>query len=466
MLHLFSNLKKFNYRTALIDQKKKSYSYKEVIKKSNFICSNIESKSVILMVASNTVPSIIGYIGFIRSKNIVILLDKSFKQEYAEETIKKYKPNYIFFPNDYIKIKKNYNKKVLSFKNYTLVKTNFKKIKKINQKNLLLLSTSGTTQSPKFVRLSNANLKVNTKDIINYLKINSKHTTITTMPMGYSYGLSIINTHLESGAKIIVNEKTVFEKSFWKNITNYKVTSFGGVPQIFEQLKKLKFESLNLPNLKYLTQAGGKLEKNLVSYYKNICAKKSIKFFIMYGQTEASPRMSYLEWKKFSTKSASIGKPLNGSKFEIINNKKKRVKKSFEIGELKYFGKNVSLGYAKNIIDLFKDDQNLGELLTGDLGYFDDEGYFYITGRKNRITKVFGLRINLDDIEKKLKEYKINVKCVPDNKYLKIQVSKKINIRLVKKIIFESYGINQNYVLISKVKKFRNFNSFKKIKNI
>tara|TARA_B110000196_G_C20926281_1_gene557721 strand:- start:275 stop:835 length:561 start_codon:yes stop_codon:yes gene_type:complete len=186
----------------------------------------------------------------------------------------------------------------------------------------------------------------------------------------------------------------------------------------------------------------------------------------MYGQTEASPRMSYLEWKKFPTKSASIGKPLNGSKFEIINNKKKRIKKPYKIGELKYFGKNVSLGYAKNIIDLYKDDQNLGKLLTGDLGYFDDEGYFYITGRKNRVTKVFGLRINLDDIEKKLKEYKINGKCAPDNKYLKIQVLKKINIRLVKKIIFESYGINQNYVLISKVKKFKNFNSFKKIKKI
>ena len=464
MLHLFSNLKKFNHKIALIDKNKKSYSYKEVIKKSNFICSNVENKSVILMIASNTIPSIIGYIGFIREKNIVILLDKSFKQEYAEETIKKYKPNYIFYPDGYIK-NKNYNK-ILSFKNYSLIKTNFKKIKKLNKKNLLLLSTSGTTQSPKFVRLSNINLKVNTNSIINYLKINSKHTTITTMPMGYSYGLSIINTHLESGAKIIVNEKTIFEKGFWKNIINYKVTSFGGVPQIFEQLKKLKFESLNLPNLKYLTQAGGKLEENLVSYYKNICAKKSIKFFIMYGQTEASPRMSYLEWKKFSTKSASIGKPLNGSKFEIINNKKKRVKKPFEIGELKYFGKNVSLGYAKDIIDLYKDDQNLGELLTGDLGYFDDEGYFYITGRKNRITKVFGLRINLDDIEKKLKKYKINVKCVPDNKYLKIQVSKKINIRQIKKIIFESYSINQDYVLIAKVKKFRNFNNFKKIKNI
>ena len=464
MLHLFSNLKKFNHQIALIDQDKKSYSYKEVIKKSDFICSNIRSRSIILMIGSNTIPSIIGYIGFIRSKNIVILLDKSFKEEYAEETIKKYKPNYIFFPNDYIKIK-NYNK-ILSFRNYSLVKTNFKKIKKVNQKNLLLLSTSGTTQSPKFVRLSNINLKVNTKSIINYLKINSKHTTITTMPMGYSYGLSIINTHLESGAKIIVNEKTIFEKGFWKNIINCKVTSFGGVPQIFEQLKKLKFESLNVPNLKYLTQAGGKLEESLINYYKNICAKKSIKFFIMYGQTEASPRMSYLEWKKFPTKSASIGKPLNGSKFEIINNKKKRIKKPYKIGELKYFGKNVSLGYAKNIIDLYKDDQNLGKLLTGDLGYFDDEGYFYITGRKNRVTKVFGLRINLDDIEKKLKEYKINGKCAPDNKYLKIQVLKKINIRLVKKIIFESYGINQNYVLISKVKKFKNFNSFKKIKKI
>ena len=130
-----------------------------------------------------------------------------------------------------------------------------------------MLSTSGTTQNPKFVRLSDLNLTNNTNEIIKYLNINSNHTTITTMPMGYSYGLSIINTHLFSGAKIIINNETIFDKNLWNKIYKFKVNSFGGVPQFYEILKKIKFEKIKLPHLKYLTQAGGKLDKESLKIF-------------------------------------------------------------------------------------------------------------------------------------------------------------------------------------------------------
>jgi len=464
MQKLFKNLKKFNNKIALIDSDGTEYSYNELLKKTEFINSKIEGGSLILILASNTVESIIGYVAFIRSKNTSILLDKSFKTSYVEKITKVYKPNYIFCPKNYFNnIKENYV--ILSFQDYVLVRTNYNKHKKINKKNLLLLSTSGTTQNPKFVRLSNLNLYYNTNNIIKYLKINFKHTTITTMPMAYSYGLSIINTHLLSGSKIVVNNKTIFEREFWTKLHKYKITSFGGVPEFYEQLKKLKFEKFHLPDLKYVTQAGGKIEKGLLKYFGNICKEKKIKFITMYGQTEASPRMSYLGWNNFFTKLGSIGKALDGSYFKILKKNGEYTNKPFVNGELIFFGKNVSLGYSNSLSDLYKDDINNGKLFTGDLAYKDVNGYFYITGRKNRISKIFGIRFNLDDIQSQLKKNNYKVKCIADNKYLRILIVDDYNVEKMKKIIQNLYGINKNFIIISRVKKFTNQNNFKSVIN-
>ena len=462
MSKLFKNLKKFNNKIALISLDEKKYSYKEILETADQIESKIGNRSLIVMIADNDVAPIMGYISFIRSDNVTILLDKSFKIEYIQKIISKYKPNYLFGPPEYFdqSIKTDV---VFFLKNYKLFKTNYKKHKKINKKNLLLLSTSGTTQNPKFVRLSNSNLYNNTRSIIKYLKIRSDHNTITTMPMGYSYGLSIINTHLSSGSKIILNNKTVFDRSFWKLVDKYKITSFGGVPQLYELLKQLKFEKINLPHLKYLTQAGGKLEKKILKYFENICKEKNIKFIIMYGQTEASPRISYLEWKKFTLKFGSIGKVLSGSKFKILDKRGKYIKSTYSVGELIFFGKNVSLGYASDLEDLYKSDINKGKLFTGDLVYKDNDNYLYIVGRKNRISKIFGLRINLDDIEKQLKKKQYEVKCVPDNKYLKILITNDYNHEKMKQTIQNLYGINRNFILISKVEKFTNLSSLKDV---
>ena len=147
-----------------------------------------------------------------------------------------------------------------------------------------------------------------------------------------------------------------------------------------------------------------------------------------------------------------MGKALQGSKFKILDKAGKYIKKSYVIGELIYFGKNVSLGYANNLEDLKKRDINKGKLFTGDLAYKDNDDYFYIVGRKNRISKIFGLRIDLDDIEKYLKRNNYRVKCLPDNKYLKLEISNNYDIESIKRLIHNFYGINRNFIIISKVK--------------
>ena len=170
------------------------------------------------------------------------------------------------------------------------------------------------------------------------------------------------------------------KKNFGKSYIK-KVNSFGGVPQFYDLLKKIKFEKQNISSIKYLTQAGGKLEQNTLEYLKKISIIKKIKFYKMYGQTEASPRITILSSKNFFEKIYSVGKPLKGTTIKLIDDKGKIINKKNKVGEIMINGNNVCLGYAKNFKDLYKGDINK-KLLTGDLAYLDEKNFVNITGRK------------------------------------------------------------------------------------
>ena len=132
-------------------------------------------------------------------------------------------------------------------------------------------------------------------------------------------------------------------------------------------MQKLDFKNKIPDTLEYITQAGGKLNDDTLKYYGDVCKKKKIKFYTMYGQTEASPRMTYLGWKNFFKSFGSVGKALNGCKIILQDNKKKKIKKAGVKGEIIFYGKNVCLGYSKTLTDLSRGDKNKGKLKTGDL---------------------------------------------------------------------------------------------------
>ena len=463
--NLFTNFARDKKKIALVDLDGLEYSYNDILQKNNYILSKLKKKSLIVHITSNTADSVFGYTAFLRSQFTVILLDESFSKNYIKDIISRFRPFYIFCPKNFFgKNSDDLKKHLISLKNYELLKTKFKHDTLIKSINRVLLTTSGTTQSPKFVRLSSINLKRNSFAISEYLNIKSSQTVITTMPMAYSYGVSIINSHLESGAKIILNKNTIFEKSFWEKIKKYNVNSLNGVPQFYELLKRINFNKLYIPSIKYITQAGGKLEYSVLKFFYDFSKKKKIKFFLMYGQTEASPRMSYIKVND-KTKEGSIGKALKGSLFKLINKNGDIIRKDYEVGEIIYFGKNVSLGYASKAFDLKKGDANKGVLYTGDLAYKDSKDYYFLVGRKNRISKLFGLRLNLDDIEKILSKKGFKAKCEINDKFLCILVK---NVKFKKKIISavkKEYGINSNYIKIIKNDnlKLKNKNFFKEI---
>jgi acyl-coenzyme A synthetase/AMP-(fatty) acid ligase len=295
----------------------------------------------------------------------------------------------------------------------------------------LMLSTSGSTGSKKFVRLSYENINDNTKNIVRYLNIKENHRTVTTMPPHYTYGLSIINTHLYMGASIFVTNTKVVEKNFWKFFKEQKITSFGGVPHFYEIIKKLNFNKMHFTNLKYFTQAGGKLRKDLIEYFLTYSEKNKKEFVVMYGQTEATARMTYLPYKMLKKKIGSVGKPIAGGKIHLLSDNSKNDKK----GEIIYEGKNVSLGYAKSFKDLIKGDQNKGILKTGDLAAKDSDGYLYITGRKARDIKLFGHRVSLDEVERILFKKGYNCRCCGfDNKVTIFHTDSSYNGEILKYI--------------------------------
>ena len=424
---LFKSFNKYNKNIAIIDKKYSDLSYKQVLIETDEIKKEIKNRSLILIVAENSLGSLLAYIFCIINNHAGIIIDSKTTKQNILKIFKNYQPNYIFLS----KKKKSIFKKICSekytFFDQSLMKNKLNKKKKLNKNLSLLLSTSGSMGSIKFVKLSRDNLKHNTDSIVSYLKINKKDSAITNLPISYSYMLSVINTHFEVGASIVISKYSLLQKEFWETLKNSKVTSFNGVPYTYEMLIRIGLKNIKIDTLKYLTHAGGKLEKDKLKEIIKFCKKNNLKFFSMYGQTEASPRISYLKPKFSEKKIGSIGKGIPGNKMYIIDNSDKKILKPFVEGEIVCEGKNVFMGYSKNYNDLNKTNEENYKLKTGDLGFFDKDGFFYITSRISKIAKIFGYRIDIGALENLMIQKGYKVACLSDNKKIFIFIEKKYN---------------------------------------
>ena len=271
----------------------------------------------------------------------------------------------------------------------------------------LLLSTSGSTGSPKLVRLSHENLRSNAEAIASYLRIDEDDRAATSLPLHYCYGLSVVNSHLARGAALVLTEGSVVDECFWDLFTRAGATSFAGVPYTFDLLDRSGFAERHLPTLRQVTQAGGRLAPDQVRRYAELGADRGWELVVMYGQTEATARMAYLPPELAATRPNAIGVPVPGGAFRIAP-----VPEAPEpgTGELVYSGPNVMMGYAEDAADLAAGTV-VAELRTGDLARFSD-GLYEIVGRRSRHAKVFGLRIDLDRVEGRLSTPQAPVRCV------------------------------------------------------
>ena len=393
-MDFITNLNSFSTRPCVTTQNN-SYTYAEIIEFSESLASLFVNKSLVFLLCGNNEETLIGYLACLKSKSIPLLINEHLDEKLLVNLILHYQPNYIWGTQ----LTNHSFSSIFSWGNYNLQKADIGIDHNFHDDLALLLMTSGTTGSSKLVRLSHNNIDSNTNSIINALKIDKLDKPITTLPFNYTYGLSIINSHLASGCELIFTDSSIVNKEFWNLLIQKKATTFGGVPYTYQMLDRFGFEKMDLPSITKITQAGGKLTKELSLKFSQICATKGIEFIVMYGQTEATARMSYLPNSYSISKAGSIGKAVSGGHFHLINSEGNKIKIPNVEGELIYEGPNVCLGYAENSFDLSKGDENNGILHTGDIAMIDEEGFYYIKGRLKRFIKVFGNRVSLDEIE-------------------------------------------------------------------
>ena len=260
-----------------------------------------------------------------------------------------------------------------------------------------IIFTSGSTGKPKGVMISHKNLIANTSSIVDYLQLTQDDRMLVVLPFYYCYGLSLLHTHLRVGGSIVFNNSFIFLGAVLKSLSDYKCTGFAGVPSHFQILlrKSDSFKQTRFPDLKYVTQAGGKLAPVFIDEFME--AHPEVRFIVMYGQTEATARLSWLPPEEYEKRKGSMGKGIPGVELRVVNEKGELIRPG-ETGEVIARGDNIMMGY-------FADEEGTknairnGWLYTGDLGTVDEDGYIYLTARSKEIIKVRGKRISPKEIE-------------------------------------------------------------------
>ncbi|MFI6416908.1 AMP-binding protein [Streptomyces sp. NPDC050842] len=286
----------------------------------------------------------------------------------------------------------------------------------------LLLSTSGSTGSPKLVRLSYENLQANAESIATYLGIRDTDRAATTLPMHYCYGLSVIHSHLLRGAGLVLTGLSVADTCFWDLFRTAGGTALAGVPYTFDLLDRVGFADMDLPHLRYVTQAGGRLAPERVRHYAELGARRGWDLFVMYGQTEATARMAYLPASLAIEHPGAIGMPVPGGSFHL--EPVEETPGNDGTGELVYTGPNVMLGYAHSPEDLAL-GRTVDVLRTGDLARRTEAGLYEIVGRRSRFVKILGLRIDPRQIEAMLERHGLDALCTGDDEGLAIAVARR-----------------------------------------
>lgn len=408
----------FSYERGMIQTTEETMTMQE-LQSLEFDHAN---KQLILLVCENNLQTLRAYVSALASGHAVMLLAADMNEELLQRIITQYEPKWIVGLADYTGYVQD-DEKLVREKEVDM---------EIHNDLALLLSTSGTTGSQKFVRLSYENLRSNAQSIIEYLDIDENERAVMNLPLSYSYGMSIVNSHLLAGATILLTDESVIEKSFWAFVKEQKATSIAGVPFTYQMLQRVGLTKMDLPYLKTLTQAGGRLNEKLVRHFGEWALANDKRFYVMYGQTEAAPRISYIPYDKVLEKAGTIGIAVPGGELSIVDD------------ELVYSGPNVMMGYAECLADLAKGDEMNGMLHTGDTATVDEDGYFTITGRLKRFIKLFGLRINLDDVEKKLEsKLHIPLACTGSDDKLIVAIEQEEYVEAVKAEIEALYHLHK-----------------------
>ena len=403
---------------AVIDGSEQKMTYGELCSFSNEFYSYIGHRSLVFILCHNCIAPLAAYVSCLSNRVVPLLLSANTDREMVEHLIEVYHPEYIWgetedlngFP--YEKIYEAYN--------YSLLKTGLIGFPMYEDLSLLL-TTSGSTGSAKFVRHSYENVIANARNVSRVFEMNESSIGMDSLPLQFTQGLNVATSHLLSGAVVLLTKANLMQKEFWDFFKKYRAQSMTCVPYSIELLEKLRFFRMDLPDFQVLNQGGGRLPDKTFMLCADYAEKTGRKFIATYGSTETTSRMAYLPAELASRKCGSIGKALPECSLTLIDDSGNVIDQPNEVGEIIFKGPNVTLGYAESGADLIKGDERHGQYATGDLAYFDEDGCFFIVGRKKRFLKIFGYRISLDETERMLKDhFHIECACVGNDKKMSV----------------------------------------------
>lgn len=380
-------------RTALIDAAGTRLTYRELAARVAVLAERLGTqRRLVLLAARNDIDSLVSYLAALSAGHPVLLAGPDDRGR-LDALISAYDPDVVFST---------------VAGRWRMNERRPGTLHELHPDLALLLSTSGTTGSPKLVRLSAANVQSNAAAIADYLGIRDTDRAVTSLPMQYCYGLSVINSNLLAGAALLLTSASVVDDAFWSLLSEHRATSLHGVPYTFDLLDRAGFEHRQLPSLRYVTQAGGRLAPGRVRRYAELGQRDGWRLFMMYGQTEATARMAYLPPELAAERPDAIGVPIPGGAFQLDT-----AGETAE-GELIYHGPNVMLGYATSAADLAL-GRTVTSLATGDIARRTPGGLYQVIGRASRFIKPFGLRIDLDEIERLLADRGHVAACAGDD---------------------------------------------------
>lgn len=434
-MHFWDDLAKYQDSIALLEDNRQ-IRYAELAAEVSMIAEQIPERALLFLVCKNTYAAVAGYLAFLQKKAVPVLLSHTIDKELYQNLEAVYQPQYIWCPNDFAS-----DEGVFEFEGYKLISTGTEE-PEMERQLAIMLTTSGSTGSPKFVRQTYENIQSNTQAIVDYLGIVPSDRAITTLPMNYTYGLSIVQSHLMAGSTLILTEMTFFDRGFWNLFRESGATTFGAVPYTYQMLDKLRFLRMDLPSLRYITQAGGRLGEELHRKFGEGMREQGKKLIVMYGATEATARMSYVPADHTVEKAGSIGVPIPGGRFELVDVDGTVIEEPDKVGELIYYGPNVTLGYAQCREDLAKSDENKGRLETGDMATRDEDGYYFVVGRKKRFLKIFGNRVNLVEVEDLFSKEGYETACVGTDDHMIIYTTSE-DLDRIENYISSKTGLNK-----------------------
>ena len=406
---------------AVKDNEGHTLSYAELADIVKTTAKLANPRSVIFILCKNTVGCLVGYLASVEGDSVPLMLSSKTDKDLLKSLLDEYLPSYLWVPSGMVS---DFSYKVLYEQNgYSLLVTG-NQCYPIHDDLQLLMTTSGSTGSPKLVRYKKGNLEANARNVAKAFGWTSGERPVCDLGMQYTMGLNVINTHLFVGATVLLTTYNLMSSEFWNYIRDEKATNFTGVPFSYDIFYRLHFDRMDLPYLRTLAQGGGKLTDSRFIQLAEYAQKNDKRFIATFGTTETAARMSYLSSEYALTKTGSIGKAIPEGELFLIDAEGNVISDPEGEGELCCRGPNVTMGYALRKDDLLKGDEFNGEYHTGDLARRDFEGCYYVTGRKSRFLKLLSYRVSLDQCEHLIQEqFNIDCACTGNDQRMEIYIT-------------------------------------------